>query len=86
MNAELFIRYVIEFAVFIPAGIMSVIPVHGFRKVKTGYFAVIFTVMMITAVLGGAAVCSVYHLSSNILLLFFCRYFFLPTISVMTFL
>ena len=77
MNTELFIRYIIELSVFIPAGIMSVIPVRSFRKVKTGYFIVVFTVMMITGIFGGAAVCYIYRISANITLLFLLPVFFL---------
>ena len=85
MNIELFVRYIIELSLFVPAGIMAVIPVRNFQRVKTSYMIILFTVLMIMAVFGGAAVCSIYDLSTNIILLFFCRYFSLLIISVMTF-
>ena len=77
MNIELFVRYIIELSLFVPAGIMAVIPVRNFQRVKTSYMIILFTVLMIMAVFGGAAVCSIYDLSTNIILLFFLPIFFL---------
>ncbi len=77
MNTALFIRHIIELAMIVPAGIMSVIPVRNYQKVKTNYLITLFTVIMITAVLGGSVVCSVYHIPSNMALLVFMPVFFL---------
>ena len=77
MNTALFIRHIIELAMIVPAGIMSVIPVRNYQKVKTNYLITLFTVIMITAVFGGSVVCSVYHIPSNMALLVFMPVFFL---------
>lgn len=77
MNTELFIRYVTELFMFVPAGIIAVIPVRNFQRVKTSYLIILFTAVMAAAIFGGAAVCSVYNLSSNAILLFFMPIFFL---------
>ena len=83
MNLTLMLRYIAELAMIIPAAFLAVIPVTLFQKVNTKYRVFLFSTVLFVSVIGGAALCTVYHLSSNTAILIFYPYFFLNTISAM---
>ncbi len=69
MNAELFLRYTLELSMILPAALISIIPVLDFQRLKTKYIVIILTVTITTVILSGSALCTVYHLPSNIALI-----------------
>ncbi len=77
MNLTLMLRYAVELAIIIPAAFLAVIPVTLFQKVNTKYLVFLFSTVLFISVIGGAAVCTIYHLSSNTALLIFSPILFL---------
>ena len=77
MNLTSMLRYAAELAMIIPAAFLAVIPVTLFQKVNTKYLVFLFSTVLFVSVIGGAAVCTVYNLSSNTALLIFLPILFL---------
>ena len=65
MNTNLFLRYVIELSIFIPASIIAIIPVYYYKKVKAGFLFGTLAALLITIISGGAFLCTLFGQNSN---------------------
>ncbi len=65
---QIFVRYVVEFMMIIPAAVMAIIPVRNFLKVKKRYLATLILTIFPSFIILGSAVCTIYDITSNIVI------------------
>ena len=83
MNTSLFLRYVIELSMFIPAAVLAIMPVYYCKKVKAHFLFGTLTAVLLTLIGGGAVLCTFFGFTSNtvafpamlIMFGFYCYFF-----------
>ena len=68
MNTNLFLRYVIELAMIIPAAAIAVMPAYHACRVRKKVMFVMLTAVSLAVIIGGAALCTAFNISSNTVL------------------
>ncbi len=76
MNKTLIIRYAIELSTALPAAFLAILPVREYRRLIKKYIAVMFIILMTTFIAGGAVICTLFDLSTNMVLTPFYVIFF----------
>lgn len=86
VDKELVLRYVLELLMILPASFTAIVPVRNYRRIPAKNIVVIFIIIMIVYICGGAFICAYYKFSSNTILiplmfLFYAVYTFCFKIS-----
>ncbi len=68
INMNLYVRYVIELLMTVPAAVIAILPIYYCRRVFTHYVFGLLSVLLVTTVFGGAAVCTIWNLPSNVII------------------
>lgn len=71
MNQSLIPRYALELSMVIPAALMAVLPVRGYKKITTKFLVLLFAVLISVFIAGGSVLCAMFELPSNAVLFSF---------------
>lgn len=81
---NIYLRYILEFAVIIPGAFFALLPVKNDLRFKQGMVAGIATAIMSLFIVAGSAICYRYGLSSNAILMPGMILFFIPYCLIVT--
>ena len=87
MNTSLAVRYFLELLMIVPAAALAIMPVYYSLKVKKTYMFGLISVLLLLCIGGGTILCTIYSLSSRIIIfssiiIFFLSYHFCFDLSV----
>ena len=87
MNITLTVRYLVEFAMLIPAAALAIMPVYYSRKVNKPFMYGLLSILLTAAIAGGTVLCTAFGRTSNTIIfpsmiVFFFAYSFCFDLSI----